>query len=83
MAYRRSKANYIRQYEKDIWKKVHKYLLLSGYLTYKLVGEFVDSTASQVGYIPFDYKNKKWIQSLLHYKWRLFGVDKDKLPRPV
>jgi len=83
MAYRRSKANYMRQYEKDIWEKVHKYLLLSGYLTYKLVGEFVDSTASQVGYIPFDYKNKKWIQSLLHYKWRLFGVDKDKLPRLV
>ncbi|WP_448375405.1 FGGY-family carbohydrate kinase [Fervidobacterium sp.] len=83
MAHKRSKANYMKQYEEDTWKKVYKYLLLSGYLTYKLVGEFVDSTASQVGYIAFDYKNKQWIKSPLHYKWRLFGVDKDKLPKLV
>ncbi|MGC9772719.1 FGGY-family carbohydrate kinase [Fervidobacterium islandicum] len=83
MAYRRSKANWIKQNEPEIWNKVHKYLLLSGYLTYKLVGEFVDSIASQVGYIPFDYKKKDWIKSDFHYKWRLFGIERDKLPRLV
>ncbi|SHN58664.1 FGGY-family carbohydrate kinase [Fervidobacterium gondwanense] len=83
MAYRRSKANYMKQKEIETWKKVHKYLFLSGYLTYKLTGDFVDSTASQVGYVPFDYTNKEWIKSPYHYKWRLFGVEKEKLPRLV
>lgn len=83
MAWRRSKANYLRESEPKIWEKIHKYLLLSGYLTYKLVGEYVDSKASQVGYIPFDYKRKEWIRNSRHFKWRLFGVEKDKLPRLV
>ncbi|QIV78375.1 FGGY-family carbohydrate kinase [Fervidobacterium pennivorans] len=83
MAYRRSKANWIKQFEPQIWSKIHKYLLLSGYLTYKLVGKYIDSTASQVGYIPFDYKYKCWIKSPYHYKWRLFGVEREKLPNLV
>ena len=31
-------------------------MLLSGYLNYRFTGRFVDSIASQVGYVPFDYK---------------------------
>lgn len=83
MAWRRSKANYLRESEPRVWEKVDKYLLLSGYLTYKLVGEFVDSKASQVGYIPFDYKRKEWISNPRHFKWRLFGIEREKLPRLV
>ena len=51
-----AEANWISTYQPDIWQKTHKYLLLSGYLTYRLVGKFVDSIGCQVGYIPFDYK---------------------------
>ncbi|MGC8820426.1 MAG: FGGY-family carbohydrate kinase [Fervidobacterium sp.] len=80
IAWRKSKANYMKENEPELWKNVHKYLLLSGYLTYKLVGEFVDSKASQVGYIPFDYKNKDWFENPNHYKWRMFGVERGKLP---
>ena len=29
---------------------------LSGFLTHRLTGRWVDSTAAQVGYLPFDYK---------------------------
>ncbi|MCX7653932.1 MAG: FGGY-family carbohydrate kinase [Fervidobacterium sp.] len=83
MAWRRSKANYLKQNELELWKKVHKYLLLSGYLTYKLVGDFVDSKASQVGYIPFDYRKREWISNSKHFKWRLFGVEREKLPNLV
>ena len=36
------------------------YLLLSGFLTHRLTGRFVDSVASQVGYVPFDYKRFRW-----------------------
>ena len=51
-----AEANWIRTYQPDIWQKSHKYLLLSGYLTYKLVDKFVDSVGCQVAYIQFDYK---------------------------
>ena len=52
-----AEANWISTYQPEVWQKTHKYLLLSGYLTYKLVGKFVDSVGCQVGYIPFDYKH--------------------------
>jgi sugar (pentulose or hexulose) kinase len=53
--------------------------LLSGYLTHKLVGRFVDSVACQVGYIPFDYKNLRWSRKW-DWKWRAIIMDEEKLP---
>lgn len=35
--------------EPDIWEKTDKYLLLSGYLIYKMTGHMVDAAASLVG----------------------------------
>jgi sugar (pentulose or hexulose) kinase len=56
----KSQAIWIDQHQPEIWRKTHKYLLLSGFLTYKLTGCFKDSVGAQVGYIPFDYKKLKW-----------------------
>ena len=56
---RQAEANWIRNRQPDIWEKTDKLLLLSGYLSYRLTGKFVDSVASQVGYIPFDFKRHK------------------------
>ena len=39
------------------------YLLLSGFLVHRLTGRFVDSVASQVGYIPFDYRRFRWAKA--------------------
>ncbi len=80
---KKSKANWIKENEPEIWKKTYKYLLLSGFLTYKLTGRMVDSVASQIGHIPFDYKNKCWYKSDLNMKWGLFGIERDKLPELV
>ena len=33
-----AEANCIRENQRDIWEKTHKFLLLSGYLTYRLTG---------------------------------------------
>ena len=41
-----AEANWLRAYQKDVWDKTHKYLFLSGYLTYLLTGKFVDSVGS-------------------------------------
>lgn len=74
-----AEANWIRTNQPEIWENTHKFLLLSGYLTHKLVGKFVDSVASQVGYIPFDYKKQQWA-GRTDWKWQAVPMDKKILP---
>jgi sugar (pentulose or hexulose) kinase len=74
-----AEANWIRTHQPEIWEKTHKYLLLSGYLTYLLTGKFVDSVGCQVGYIPFDYKSQNW-EAKWGWKWQAVPVDPNKLP---
>ncbi len=74
-----AEANWIASYEAGIWAKTYKYLLLSGYLTYRLTGAFVDSVGSQVGYIPFDYKRLKWA-SHWNWQWRCLPIKPEMLP---
>ena len=69
-----AEANWIRKFQPEIWKNTYKYLYLSGYLTYKLTGKFVDSVGSQVGYMPFDYKHLRW-SSWWDWKWQAVPVD--------
>ena len=70
-----AEANWIRTYQPDIWRNTYKYLLLSGYLTHRLTGNFVDSVGCQVAYIPFDYKRLRWSASW-DWKWRVLpGID--------
>ncbi len=55
-----AEANWLRTHQQEVWDKTYKYLYLSGYLTYKLTGRFVDSVGCQVGFMPFDYKKLRW-----------------------
>ncbi len=57
---KRAQANWFKTNNPDFWAKTHKFLLLSGYLWLKLTGEYTDAVASQVGYVPFDYKKHQW-----------------------
>jgi sugar (pentulose or hexulose) kinase len=77
-----AEANWIRTYQPDIWQNTYKYLLLSGYLTYRLTGEFVDSVGCQVGYIPFDYKKMRWAADW-NWKWRVVPIARAALPTLV
>lgn len=71
--------NWIKQNQPDIWKKTHKYLLLSGYLNFKLSNEFIDSVGSNVGYLPVNAKTYQWAGKY-DLKWKIFPVEKEKLP---
>jgi len=73
---------WLARHQPVIWSKTHKFLFLSGYLTRRLVGRFVDSVASQVGYVPFDYKKHRWAADR-DWKWQAVGVDRDRLPKLV
>ena len=77
-----AEANWLQTYQPDLWDRTHRYLLLSGYLTHRLTGEFVDSIGCQVGYIPFDYKHLRWASSW-DWKWPCLNMDREVLPRLV
>jgi sugar (pentulose or hexulose) kinase len=74
-----AEANWIRTYQPEVWGQTYRYLLLSGYLTYRLTGRFVDSVGCQVGYIPFDYKNLRWAGKR-DWKWQAVPMDPRLLP---
>ncbi|MEG1255841.1 FGGY-family carbohydrate kinase [Clostridium sp.] len=80
---RKVKSNWIKENEPDIWENTYKYLLLSGFLNYRLTGKLVDSIASQIAHIPFDYKNKCWPKNNNDYRWEVFGVEREKLPELI
>ena len=77
-----AECNWIQRHQPTLWQKTHKYLFLSGYLTYRLVGDFVDSVGCQVGYVPFDYKKLRWADRW-NWKWQAAPIEKEKLPRLV
>jgi sugar (pentulose or hexulose) kinase len=74
-----AEANWIHKYQPEIWNATYKYLLLSGYLTHRLVGQFVDSVGCQVAYLPFDYRTQRWA-ARTDWKWQAVPMDSAVLP---
>jgi sugar (pentulose or hexulose) kinase len=77
-----SEANWIKANQPEIWRQTDKFLLLSGYLNYRLCGQFIDSVGSQVAYIPFDYKRLRWAGKL-DWKWQAMPITRSMLPELV
>ncbi len=77
-----AEINWIAQHQPDIWEKTNKFLLLSGYLNYRISGRYVDSTGSQVAYIPFDYKGQRWAGKR-DWKWQALRIKPSMLPELV
>lgn len=73
-----AEANWIATHQPEVWRQTAKYVLLSGYLTYRLTEQWVDSTACQVGYIPFDYKRFRW-SDRRDWKWLALPVEPEML----
>ena len=73
-----AEANWIAAHEPEVWQRTHKYLLLSGYLNYRLCGDYVDSSGSQVGYLPFDYKRQRWAGAL-DWKWQALAPIRQRM----
>jgi sugar (pentulose or hexulose) kinase len=79
---REAEANWIAQHQPELWARTDKFLLLSGYLHWRLAGRMVDSVASQVGYVPFDYKKGRWAPPH-DWKWHALPVRPSMLPELV
>jgi len=74
----KAQSNWVRQHQPELWKSTATLMLVSGYLTYRLTGRLADSTASQVAYLPFDYKKQTWSKAS-DWKWRALGIRPEQL----
>jgi len=79
---RKAQANWFAQKQAEIWGNTDKFLLLSGFLTYRLSGEVKDSIGCQVGYLPFDYKKQQWAKAH-DWKWHALTIKRSMLPELV
>lgn len=72
-------ANWIATHQPEVWSRTHKFLLVSGFLTHRMTGRFVDSVGAQVGYIPFNYKRLTWA-SPWYWHWRCLPLKLEQMP---
>ena len=79
---REAEINWIAAHQPDVWRRTHKFLLLSGFLNFRLTGRYADSTGSQVAYVPFDYRRHRWAAAR-DWKWQALAVRPDMLPELV
>ncbi len=77
-----AEINWIRAHQPQVWQATHKLLLLSGWLNYRLCGRFADSSGSQVAYLPFDYRRRRWAGKR-DWKWQALAVLPHMLPELV
>ncbi len=73
-----AECNWVRTQQPEVWEKTHKVLLLSGFLTYLLTGNMVDSVGSTVAYLPFDYKSQKWAAKG-DWRWQAMPMRREML----
>lgn len=78
----KSRDSWIAQHEPEIWQKTAYFVNISAYLIYRLSGKLCDSSASIVGYLPYDYKRKKWCEKN-DLKWRFQPVTLEQMPELV
>ncbi|MCG8393802.1 MAG: FGGY-family carbohydrate kinase [Pseudomonadales bacterium] len=78
----KAECNWLAVDEPEIWQRTAHFLLLSGYLNYRLTDAIRDCTASQVGYLPFDYKGLQWAAAH-DLKWKALRVRRDQLSELV
>ena len=77
-----AEANLLATTEPETWARVRRYLLLSGFLTHRLTGRFVDSVGSQAAYVPFDYRTLSWAKPG-DWKWQAVPIRPEWLPELV
>lgn len=75
-----AEANWFAQHQPELWKQTAKFLFLSGWLSQRLVDDYVDSAGCQVGYVPFDYEHQRWAKPS-DFKWKALAIKPEQLPR--
>ncbi len=79
---RAAPANWRAAHAPEAHRRTRRAVLLSGYLVHRLIGEWRDSVSAQVGYLPFDYKRRRWAAAR-DWKWQAVAVEREQLPELV
>lgn len=81
LALTRSKFNWLKFHQPEVWKRAHRFLTMGGYITYRLTGQFHDSLGMQSGVLPFEVKKQAYYRlGVIH---RAVGVTPDRLAHPL
>ena len=73
-----AESNWIAQHQPQISKDTEHYILLSSYLNYQLTGIVCDGVASQVGYLPFDFKALDWADKK-SWRYRVLNLKREQM----
>ena len=71
-----SKILWIKRNEKDLYRRIHKYLLIEDYFIYRLTGKIVAEGSLLCSTLYWNITTKKWWSEMLKF----LGVSSDQLP---
>ncbi|MFK8016024.1 MAG: FGGY family carbohydrate kinase [Gammaproteobacteria bacterium] len=72
----RSPLLWLAKHEPRLFAASRRVVFLSSYLLFRLSDRWVDSAASQVGYLPFNFRQRNWYTPR-NWRWRALGLRSD------
>lgn len=73
-------SNWLFANRQKNWQQTKYYCQLSAYLNFRLCGKYQDSIASQVGFIPFSYRQQQY-SNKFSWQWFAYKVKPHSLPK--
>ena len=80
---KRSMGVWLEENEPNIWENTAKFMMISTYVTSKLVGNYIDCACCQAGHLPIDFKHSRWYKKDNHLKGQVFNAPVKKLCKLV
>ena len=71
-----TKILWMKRNEPSLFERVHKYLLLQDYMTYRLTGEFATEYSMVCSSLLFDISHRRWWSEILDF----ISISEDQLP---
>ncbi len=71
------KLLWVKENEKEKYKRINKIMLPKDYLAYRLSGSFCTDVSDASGTLYFDVENRRWSDEIL----KRYGIDKKWLPK--
>jgi len=77
-----AECNWLAVCEPETWDKTAAFVGVSGFLNHRLTGRLADSVGSQVGYLPFDYRARRWAGPR-SWRWPALSLRCEQLPELI
>ncbi len=77
-----AECNWLAVHEPENWQKTAAFVGLSGFINHRLTGRLADSVGSQVGYLPFSYRARRWAGPR-NWRWSALSIRREQLPELV